>query len=286
LSSAKRSSGFTLIELLVVIAIIAILIGLLLPAVQKVREAAARAQCSNNLKQMGLATQNAQDAYQQQLPPIYGFYPSTASTTGPYTIFCWMLPFMEQQNVFNLLPASGTTTPIKTYICPSDPTNGTSQPGYTSYAANALVFGGCNITSQGVMGNPGTAPSAQVNALGGARFPASLPDGTSNTIMWTDILAQCKDSNIWYFSGASLTTGPYLGLMVAPPNAYFYPNMTQTKCNQAAGGAIGQASSAHTSVVLAGMGDGSVRNLTSGLSPYTYNLALIPNDSMPLGSDW
>src|SRR5437879_2999127 len=94
--SAKRS-GFTLIELLVVIAIIAILIGLLVPAVQKVREAAFRAQCQNNLKQLGLATQNYNAAL-KCLPP------GAASWAGssPPAIVVIVLPYVEQANLYNL----------------------------------------------------------------------------------------------------------------------------------------------------------------------------------------
>src|SRR6516162_9876103 len=112
LSARRPAKGFTLIELLVVIAIIAILIGLRLPAVHKVREAAARAECQNNLRQIGLAAQNANDT-QGHLPPQAGNY--GGAFLAP--LFFHLLPYIEQQNVWNgagwLDPSAavGKTTP-------------------------------------------------------------------------------------------------------------------------------------------------------------------------------
>jgi prepilin-type N-terminal cleavage/methylation domain-containing protein len=303
---ASRQHGraaFTLIELLVVIAIIAILIGLLLPAIQKVREAAARSQCGNNFKQIGLATQNAANTYDGYLPPSMGYYPpgTTNNIGSRYGISAqvWLLPFLEQQNLFSTLqvyagygyspgsngaPTTGKT-PVKTYMCPSDPTNLTSSPGYTSYVDNILVFGAA--TSMYFYGSKGTSNwkiyGVRTYTDGGTRYPNDIRDGTSNVIFWTETLAVCNGTKYTWWCTTPSGGFPVVASAsaVRPPfNAAFFPSRTTSTCNP------GQANSAHSGVVLAGLGDGSVRNLSSGMSTTTYNLALIPNDGLPLGSDW
>ena len=147
----KGRIGFTLVELLVVIAIIGILVGLLLPAVQAAREAARRMQCSNNLKQMGLAIHNHESTYKYM--PACEKDLAAPDADNPYgQTAVWgtlmhLLPYMEQNNIYNLVPiqrsyfdpkslpapfgtlAPAAVAPITTFICPSTPSNAPSDYG-------------------------------------------------------------------------------------------------------------------------------------------------------------
>jgi prepilin-type N-terminal cleavage/methylation domain-containing protein len=316
--------GFTLIELLVVIAIIAILVGLLLPAVQKVREAASRAQCQNNLKQMNIAFQMCTDTNSGQMPPLYGYYPGRYSSTAGGALFgtaqVALLPYIEKQNEYNkmmtLIATSGVNAAptfattlnagIKIYVCPSDSSISVSaNPLNTTYAANSLVFGfsGAQFTNFSAV-PPAVAFVAPAGMAGGGRFPFTLQDGTINTILWIEKLGQCNGvsgSAIGGGPGATQWPGPNpagtplavsptslfannfpgVGHVITPPNQYYQIGANQNNCLNWA-----QASTGHTGVILAGLGDGSVKNIAQGMSQITFNYALIPNDGVPLPGDW
>ncbi|MFM8931087.1 MAG: DUF1559 domain-containing protein, partial [Gemmataceae bacterium] len=200
--SERDRRGFTLIELLVVIAIIAVLVGLLVPAVQKVRDAANRMSSSNNLKQIGIALHNCHDT-NNKLPTTHGCFPTTGngddwnnkripSAFGTQQYF--LLPFIEQNNLYNSaqVNANGSqpshswnlNTPVKTFMAPNDsslPADGLTWGGRgaTSYSSNWHAFGG------------GWGEDWQIG--GKARIPASFPDGTSNTIGYVERPAICGD---------------------------------------------------------------------------------------------
>src|SRR5271166_2188170 len=121
-SPSVRRGAFTLIELLVVIAIVAMLIGLLLPAVQRVREAASRTACTNNLRHIGIAVHNYVNAF--GVVPSEGGATSTNSGPGDSaSVFFNLLPYLEQEPVYNCVAGPGQNKIVKVFICPTDQTN-------------------------------------------------------------------------------------------------------------------------------------------------------------------
>jgi prepilin-type N-terminal cleavage/methylation domain-containing protein len=342
--SARRPirAAFTLVELLVVIAIIGVLIGLLLPAVQKVRDAANRTKCENNLKQLGIATHAAYDT-NRALPPANGRYPSTATTGLSAPAMVWLLPFLEHQDLYNQIQKAGSTsnwnkaspTVILTFQCPADTTIATGSSAavnqgtvgsFSSYAFNGQVFGTMSTYLSSAKAPGCSVPNGSANH----RIPSSVPDGLSNTIFWIEKLGYCSNTtaltiptqtttwtpkaggtrwadstNDSYMACVGCNTGSqqfslsYLVGVQPPsnsmaPGAPAYVNTTfgqspsvqgQIDVRDSTGAYYFWPSSQH-SVILACLGDGSVRAIGQDVSQLTLNLALVPNDKQPMPSDW
>jgi prepilin-type N-terminal cleavage/methylation domain-containing protein len=270
--------GFTLIELLVAIAIIAILIGLLLPAVQKVREAAARTQCINNLKQIGLALHNYHDA--RQAFPV-GYYDPTAwpqLDNGPgWGWGAFLLPYLEQDNLyrqinFNLdvgdpANAAACNSVLKVFLCPSDEQQDPftiTDGGSKSWTLARGHYVACN-------GNDGvddfTTPphtGAFVRATKGYRI-ADIPDGLSNTLFVGD-----RTSRLSYSAWAGGPTGAQNPFLMSPGN--FGAEVTLVMCHAGQTGPntpgvfdADSTSSPHRVGVPFLFGDGSVHFLNNSI---------------------
>jgi len=285
----RRRLAFTLIELLVVIAIIAILIGLLLPAVQKIREAANRMKCSNQLKQLGLAVHNYASTYNDDLPGgVQGGCSGNPNYPGS-PFFFTLLPYIEQDNIYKAVAQSGAswgnaggvngqTVVIKTFLCPSDSSHNNGlgpNTGWTisSYSRNYYMFdtGG------------GYQPQAGGHYFTLSKFTiANIPDGTSNTIGimerfaylstygWSSLWSHHgQDRFHWGYSQWAPIHGPWgvyapqIGLKSNQAHPY-YPNGGHTSTNQTL------------------LMDGSVRGVGASVSQAMYNLAIQPDDGQNL----
>jgi prepilin-type N-terminal cleavage/methylation domain-containing protein len=256
--------GFTLVELLVVIAIIGTLLAMLLPAVQKTRHAAASLQCSNQLRQLGLATHNYADGRAGDLP-YSGLQPCLISytqsngqhitVTGRYvSVFYDLLPFVEQEAVASLLPGDDAEVRVPLYVCPLDSTNpsGMFQPP-------------ASASQPQVIPNPVATSSYVSNGLAlprGGNFFRSFPDGTSNTVLFAERVQLCADQ---YTAWASL------GSVFAPsPGMTAQFGTTSTNCRPAT------ISSGHRDTMPLVMGDGSVRRLPAGFDMLRFYPACTP----------
>ncbi|OWK34986.1 DUF1559 domain-containing protein [Fimbriiglobus ruber] len=304
-----RRRGFTLIELLVVIAIIAILIGLLLPAVQKVREAAARAKCQNNLKQLGLAMHNYASAY-GNFP--YGWCSETGkfspqNASGYYhrrqNWFQQILPYIEQQALYNLYQNDQTNyvfyisssiigVVVNSQVCPSDP----SAPGIG--ASGVAAFQGNYIVNAGGVAWSGSTATQVVNFTagdpGGPFYVDSqtritdITDGTSNTFMASEsIIRGNAVQNSWGEAGGhwgGAPHGSYAFSTYQQPNTAATdkvysckattwpaaPNGAPCTSDSDSGGTWNYARSYHTGGVNAVLSDGSTRFVANSVTLSTY----------------
>jgi prepilin-type N-terminal cleavage/methylation domain-containing protein len=278
----RARHGFTLIELLVVIAIIAILIGLLLPAVQKVREAAARMSCTNNLKQIGLGLHNYHDANQMFAPGFTAIAGPGGDTSPGWGWSFHILPYIEQDNLFRQVNLNQPVTPspvlawkIKVYMCPSD-----------IQTENFQVYGSGGVPLTGIM----AAPCSYAAIVGGdetevatgdasGRFHGcfyrnsktritEITDGTSNTALVAERACGITQG-AWAgaLPGARMRLGPKNPAFALNPNMDYDPdlfglihtNVINATNDQSNDGGTDDASSFHIGGAYHLFGDGSVR---------------------------
>ena len=296
MSVVRNRSGFTLIELLVVIAIIAILIGLLLPAVQKVREAAARTQCSNNLKQIALAFHSYHDVLgkfpdggkNEADPPVTGSANCCAPLAGSRVEWSWtyyILPYIEQDNAFRATAANTVRQHVvKTYYCPSRRAAG-------RYPTVAKVdYAGCAGTA-----GAGTNGVLVRQGMAAVRM-ASLTDGTSNTAMLGEKRMKLDKFGVSYDDNESFVSpgwdseierravrdldrpttdrGPSRDIRVTDPAIFTDPNS-----------GLSQFGSSHPSGCNMALADGSVRSIRFNPDPETFRRLCVRNDGLVVNPD-
>jgi prepilin-type N-terminal cleavage/methylation domain-containing protein len=315
---ARRNAGFTLIELLVVIAIIAILIALLVPAVQKVREASARTQCLNNLKQIALAVHSFHDSY-KHVPPVEGC-PATA--TNPYngqpgnmpgygTLFFYILPYIDQQPLFaeangDSMNLTGITTVMTVYLCPSDASALTPAGGCGNMLSTAVQrdnYASCNYAANVMAFDPRYTRT----------LLTAMPDGTSNTVIFAERFRNCNNVAgggctlpAWAWNtirnGGDCWASPTFGAEQASQNGGINPgalnNMNCAGAQVDNGGVSFQVGpsiqncnwyvtqGAHNASMQIAMGDATARGVSTSVTLNTWVAACNPADGVQPGNDW
>ena len=326
LSARWRFQAFTLIELLVVIAIIAILIGLLLPAVQKVRDAAARAKCTNSVKQLIIGTHNYCGENNNRFPDASSDRTMTGTTRKitDVTAYQAILPYIEQDAIYQAIlmgrdvstgaPSTGNIASFETMIMPQGTANNKLRNttikalicAWDAGVANGFTVNRNDSSAAGsyawnfqLVGTPGTnIPKATCG-------PGSVPDGASNTVLFAEKLAACR-----YPVGA--TPGPAGVIWWYPFNGTYqwYPLVGFNHPSESDNGLLknwnlppqyqpvntdsgdakqcdfNRASTPHSNACTVGMADGSVRAVGSSVTQPTWQAALMGADGIPLGSDW
>jgi prepilin-type N-terminal cleavage/methylation domain-containing protein/prepilin-type processing-associated H-X9-DG protein len=320
--ATRRRSGFTLVELLVVIAIIGVLIALLLPAIQKVREAAARTQCQSNMRQLGLACHTSQDA-NGSMPQWGKKYSWPAPFTMPAgwvtgSIHFYLLPFVDQQNMVsywlgqtnsNALLAQPTP---KIFLCPSDQ-SGTDSNGLVDNGSAAISNYAANLQFFWFASSP--------------KIPGGTPDGASTTGLFYERYGFCtgSTSTVPLVPATSIGTSsqfPYSGSTNSIAAAIWNTNNDAATAASAAtatcyfrndqvistfGNATVSATnpfihfqaqpkndscmymttqSMHGSGMNVLMGDASVKSVAFSVSTTTWHASITPNGQDVLGSDW
>ena len=302
LGSRSHPVGFTLIELLVVIAIIAVLIALLVPAVQKVRAAANLTQCANNMKQLALAIHNYAGTDYGRLPPanFYKVVNSATNNAAEGSAFYALLPYCEQDNLFKQytrdIPAPGylgtKQIALSIHFCPADPTStsgiGTVAPNYATgnYALNLALFGAGgtfkikNMPSAIRIGNIPDGASSTIGIMEASGCFPGYPNvnpttGTTESYMTWDWPAYSNTFGPYWPNPDQLPGQPnYKGLFALPQI-----NVEPLKADPT-------LSQCYHPVMNIALMDGSVRTITAGLSQQTWTSALDPKDGQVLGSDW
>lgn len=292
----RTRKAFTLIELLVVIAIIAILIALLVPAVQKVRDAAARTQCTNNLRQVMVAAHSCHDV-KKSLPPAFApnattrITRSSAAYNGAYgwTFFHWILPYIEQGPIYKALDPNNNNygglqydKVITLLLCPSDASNsggkcittygGANSWGASSYGVNYLA-----------LGNP------QAGHSEGSSKIISFSDGSSNVVLMAEVYGTCGwngNTALMYGSLWADSNPPWRAIFchnnsgkgnISGYPACFKPQFGvnwSNACDPA------RANSSHGNGIAVGMGDASVRFISSSVSDVSWARACDPRDGL------